>query len=129
MPRPDDSEALDALVALAARLRDTAGAVASRADAAARGAGIGIPRDDRQRGSDTGDGPAGPGWDSADFGAVIDFARMLGESIPDDLRSRLAGSTRETLLSVRALIDWYLEREDGQGPGPGPGGGGQPTSD
>lgn len=107
MPAADNSEALDALVALAARLRDTAGSVAARADSAARGAGIGLPREP------TADNPDqdGPGWDSADFGAVIDFIRMLGESIPDDLRSRLSGSTRDTLLSVRALIDWYLERD------------------
>ena len=107
----DNSEALDALVALAARLRDTAGAVASRADAAARGAGIGAQR--------SGTEPAGDrseGWDSADFGAVIDFARALGESIPDDLRERLSGSTRETLLSIRALIDWYLAREEAADP-------------
>jgi hypothetical protein len=39
---------------------------------------------------------------------------MLRDTVPDDLKERLSGSVRETLLSTRALIDWYLERDAAQ---------------
>jgi hypothetical protein len=42
---------------------------------------------------------------------LIDLAGALRESVPEDLRDRLSGSVRDTLLSTRALIDWYLERD------------------
>jgi len=103
MPEPRDSEALAALMTLATRLRDTASAVAARADAAASGT-VG-----RQQPTD--EGPEDP-WDSADFGAMTDFFRLLGDTVPQELRARLEGSTREALMALRALIDWYLERPD-----------------
>ena len=107
-----NSDALAALVTLAARLRDTAASVAERADAAARsgplsGASADTDSSEQSRAED-------PAWSSADFGAITDFAAMLRDTVPDDLKERLSGSVRETLLSTRALIDWYLERDAAQ---------------
>ena len=41
---------------------------------------------------------------------MVDFAKLLGESVPPELRQRLEGSSREALLALRALIDWYLAK-------------------
>ena len=96
-------------------------AVAERADSAARSgplSGFHPGASDDRTDESTGNGRAGGSdgnWGSADFGALLDFAAMLRESVPDDLRDRLSGSFRETLLSTRALIDWYLERESHPG--------------
>ena len=99
-----NTDALTALMALAARLRDTAGAVAERADAAARDLGSQSSAGSKSTQED-------PTWASADFGALIDFAGVLRESVPVELRERLSTSVHDTLISARALIDWYLERE------------------
>ena len=93
-----DSDALAALMVLAAQLRDTASAVAQRADEAASGiAKPSISAEDA--------------WNSADFGAIADFVKLLKEAVPPELRERLDGSSREALLALRALIDWYLSRD------------------
>jgi len=102
-----DSEALSALLTLAARLRDTASAVAERADAAAHG----VANRPTSTGEEGGTGSEEDSWASADFGAIVDFMRLLGETVPEDLKRRLDGSSREALLALRALIDWYLERD------------------
>lgn len=102
-----DSEALAALMVLAARLRDTASAVASRADQAARGAAEPVF------------GATEDAWQNADFGALVDFAKLLGETLPPDLKERLEGSSREALLALRALIDWYLAKDTGSAGEPG----------
>jgi hypothetical protein len=93
-----DSDALAALMVLAAQLRDTASAVAQRADEAA--SGITKPNISAE-----------DAWNSADFGAIADFVRLLREAVPPELRDRLEGSSREALLALRALIDWYLSRD------------------
>ncbi len=93
-----DSEALAALMVLAAQLRDTASAIAQRADEAASG----IVRPNIA---------AEDAWNSADFGAIADFIKLLREAVPPELRERLDGSSREALLALRALIDWYLTRD------------------
>ena len=93
-----DSDALAALMVLAAQLRDTASSIAQRADEAASGiVRPGISPEDA--------------WNSADFGAIADFVKLLKETVPPELRDRLEGSSREALLALRALIDWYLERD------------------
>jgi hypothetical protein len=93
-----DSDALAALMVLAAQLRDTASAVAQRADEAA--SGIVKPSISAE-----------DAWNSADFGAIADFVKLLREAVPPELRDRLEGSSREALLALRALIDWYLSRD------------------
>ncbi len=113
MSEPRDTDALAALAALASRLRETAASVAERADSAARsgplsGTPFSRPAED---GAEPHADAESPGWGSADFGALIDLAGALRESVPEDLRDRLSGSVRDTLLSTRALIDWYLERD------------------
>jgi hypothetical protein len=37
--------------------------------------------------------------------------RSLRDLIPPELQRRLAEAVRELLLAIRALIDWYLERD------------------
>jgi hypothetical protein len=93
-----DSDALAALMVLAAQLRDTASSIAQKADEAASGiVRPGIRPEDA--------------WNSADFGAIADFVKLLRETVPPELRDRLEGSSREVLLALRALIDWYLARD------------------
>ena len=109
-----NSDALAALVTLAARLRDTAASVAERADSAARSGPLnGKPAEGDSSASEERRAEE-PSWGSADFGAITDFAAMLRDTVPDDLKERLSGSVREKLLSTRALIDWYLERDASQ---------------
>ena len=113
MSEPRDTDALAALAALASRLRETAAAVAERADSAARSGPLSGTPFSRPTDAETpphADSES-PGWGSADFGALIDLAGALRESVPEDLRDRLSGSVRDTLMSTRALIDWYLERD------------------
>lgn len=101
------NDALTAILSIATRLRDTAAAVAERANEAAGGptdgeAGEQSPRD---------------AWASADFGALIAAFAQLRESVPPDVRQRLSDSIDDVLVSTRSLIDWYLERDRGdQGP-------------
>ncbi len=41
---------------------------------------------------------------------MLAAVRSLRELIPPEVAERLIAATRELLLAVRALIDWYLER-------------------
>jgi len=36
--------------------------------------------------------------------------------VPSELEKQLTALVREALLTLRALIDWYLERLDDEGP-------------
>ena len=68
--------------------------------------------------------PPSPPWDDWDLGArgapaprglpdlsalaaILDALRRM---VPGELQSQFAALQREFLLTVRALIDWYLER-------------------
>ena len=81
-------------------------------------------------GSDPGAPPAGDGWNGAgwdwstapppqrpglpDFSPVFALLDALRRMVPPELQDQFYALQREVLLTVRALIDWYLERLDSQ---------------
>jgi hypothetical protein len=81
-------------------------------------------------GSDPGASPAGDGWNGAgwdwttqpppqrpglpDFTPVFALLDSLRRMVPPELQDQFYALQREVLLTVRALIDWYLERLDSQ---------------
>jgi hypothetical protein len=65
----------------------------------------------------SGDGPPRPrsGPDLAPLFALIDVMRS---ALPGELRDQFNSLVREVLLTLRALIDWYLEKLGGGEPEP-----------
>jgi hypothetical protein len=51
-----------------------------------------------------------------DLELLLQVIYGLRDLIPPDLQRRLAEAVRELLLAIRALIDWYLERNDARRP-------------
>jgi hypothetical protein len=47
-----------------------------------------------------------------DFGPLIAIVEALRRAIPHELQEQFNALQRELLLTLRALIDWYLERLD-----------------
>jgi len=47
-----------------------------------------------------------------DFSALIAVLEALRRAIPVELQEQFNALQRELLLTLRALIDWYLERLD-----------------
>ena len=47
-----------------------------------------------------------------DFGPLIAIFEALRRAVPHELQEQFTALQRELLLTVRALIDWYLERLD-----------------
>jgi hypothetical protein len=47
-----------------------------------------------------------------DFGPLIAIVEALRRAIPTELQEQFNALQRELLLTLRALIDWYLERLD-----------------
>jgi hypothetical protein len=112
----------DVLRQLEDRLERASGAAErlfSQAAAQATSAALGAERpapDPPGPGAST---PPPQGWASAghdtprapgDLELLITALEAVGELVPPDLRRRLGDAVREVLLAVRALIDWYLER-------------------
>jgi hypothetical protein len=62
--------------------------------------------------------PTGPGAGAGQRGAIPDFTPLiqiveaLRRAIPQELQEQFNALQRELLLTLRALIDWYLERLD-----------------
>jgi hypothetical protein len=54
-------------------------------------------------------GRSNAGDDLALLGTLIQSVRGL---VPPDLQQRLADAIRDLLVALRALIDWYLERDE-----------------
>jgi len=48
-----------------------------------------------------------------DLSALIAIFEALRRAVPHELQEQFVALQRELLLTVRALIDWYLERLDG----------------
>ena len=66
-------------------------------------------------------GPPPAGWQvpvrpaappGGDLELLVQVVQALRELIPPELQRRLLEALRELLLAVRALIDWYLERNE-----------------
>jgi hypothetical protein len=47
-----------------------------------------------------------------DFGPLIAIVEALRRAVPHELQEQFNALQRELLLTIRALIDWYLERLD-----------------
>src|SRR4051794_29653905 len=47
-----------------------------------------------------------------DFGPVFALLDAVRRMVPPELQEQFAALQRELLLTIRALIDWYLERLD-----------------
>jgi hypothetical protein len=56
-----------------------------------------------------------PGLDPAALFVLLDGLRRV---VPRELEGQLSNLIREFLLTLRALIDWYLERLDRPAPEP-----------
>jgi hypothetical protein len=73
------------------------------------------------RGDGYDDPPPSTGWDYAppppprsrlDFAPFFAILDALRRALPRDLQGQFTSLVREALLTLRALIDWYLERLD-----------------
>jgi hypothetical protein len=53
-----------------------------------------------------------------DLSALIAIFEALRRAVPTELQEQLVALQRELLLTLRALIDWYLERLDGNSRAP-----------
>jgi len=49
---------------------------------------------------------------AADLSALFVLLDAVRRAAPAELQDRLTGLIREALLTLRSLIDWYLERLD-----------------
>ncbi len=65
------------------------------------------------------DGPPDGGWQRPeDEGSATDddtlarFLARLVEMVPPEVRERLVAAMHELLMALRALLDWYLERNE-----------------
>jgi hypothetical protein len=65
-----------------------------------------LPEDEGPR---TGAPPPPPGFDPSALFVVLDGLRRVA---PRELQGQLTDLIREFLLTLRSLIDWYLERLD-----------------
>lgn len=75
------------------------------------------PADEPLGGAERGDGrrreappPPRRGVDAAALFVLIDAVRR---AVPRELEQQFTALLRELLLTIRSLIDWYLERLDG----------------
>lgn len=62
-----------------------------------------------QPGPDAGPAP-GAGAPPSDLQAIAVLLETLRELVPPELQQQLADVTRQVLLLIRALIDWWVER-------------------
>jgi hypothetical protein len=65
------------------------------------------PRHERWQGAPP--PPRSRGFDLVGLFALLDSLRR---AVPAELEERVTALIRETLLTLRSLIDWYLERLD-----------------
>lgn len=59
--------------------------------------------------------PRTPRWDLRPIFMLLDALRR---GLPQELQLQFTALLREFLLTLRSLIDWYLERLDGKAPEP-----------
>ena len=55
-------------------------------------------------------GASPPPRSPPDLSSLLMLLEALRQAAPAELQGRLAGLIREALLTLRSLIDWYLER-------------------
>jgi hypothetical protein len=56
--------------------------------------------------------PPPPGRGRLDFAALFVLLDAVRRAVPGDLQNQFTALVREALLTLRSLIDWYLERLD-----------------
>jgi hypothetical protein len=56
--------------------------------------------------------PPPPGRGRLDFTALFVLLDAVRRAVPGDLQNQFTALVREALLTLRSLIDWYLERLD-----------------
>ena len=56
--------------------------------------------------------PPPPPRSNLDFSALFVLLDALRRAAPAELQERVTSLIREALLTLRSLIDWYLERMD-----------------
>ena len=59
--------------------------------------------------------PRTPRWDLRPIFMLLDALRR---GLPSELQLQFTALLREFLMTLRSLIDWYLERLDGKAPEP-----------
>lgn len=112
----------DALDALRARLEETRAHAQRLADGARAGAAGGEPAGGEPGPEEERAAPP-PGDAAADLQAIAALLATLRELVPEELQQQLAEVTRQVLLLLRALIDWWVDRlEEPARPGPREGG-------
>jgi hypothetical protein len=62
--------------------------------------------------------PRSEGQNRTDVELLAELIQSVRELVPDELEQRLRGALRELLLTLRALIDFYLERLERRESGP-----------
>ena len=62
--------------------------------------------------TDRGTPPPPPAAHGLDFSAVFVLLDAARRAAPAELQERVTALIREALLTLRSLIDWYLERLD-----------------
>jgi hypothetical protein len=73
-------------------------------EAAAEGYGASTPP--------PGAGPPPPPGGGMDFAALFVLLDSLRRAVPGELQGRVTALIREALLTLRSLIDWYIDRLD-----------------
>ena len=62
------------------------------------------------------DPPEGDPRVPVDLSALVQLVDGLRRAVPPELREQFVALQRELLLTIRGLIDWYLERLDAEPP-------------
>jgi hypothetical protein len=58
------------------------------------------------------DGPRPPRGSAPDLSALFVLLDVVRRAAPAEVQERVTGLIREALLTLRSLIDWYLDRLD-----------------
>ena len=113
MPEPQqpagDGDALDAV---RAHLDDAHAAAARLVQEAQRQAEEAAAQEVPPRGWESTQ-RSGPAPGATDLHTLVALSDALRRAVPPDLSRQLAEAVRDLLIAVRAVIDWYLEKLDG----------------
>ena len=105
---PPEPEPADRLAELRERLRATQEAAQRLA-----GEGPGVPPQGWAAAPGDGDGERAPGLD-ADLAALAAAVAALRELVPPELQQQVADLIRQVLLLIRAILDRWIERLEGE---------------
>lgn len=115
-PHASETDLLDALRARIKTTQEAAERIASEAQAAMADAArerAEAPANGEKRPPESGyavPGASRGAADTSDMQALVAIIELARGIVPPELAAQLAELTRELLLLVRAIIDWYLDR-------------------